>query len=49
MKLKKLEWFSLPSVEEHKRDTRESFELFMVTSLCVYVCAHVRETERERK
>ncbi len=46
---KKLDWCSLPSVHENKRDARESFELFMVTSLCVYVCARVRETERERK
>lgn len=48
---KKLDWCSLPSVQENKRDTRESFELFMVTSLCVCACACacVRETERERK
>ena len=36
-KEKKLDWCSLPSVQENKRDTRESFELFVVTSLCVRV------------
>lgn len=45
----------MPSVQENKRDTRESFELFMVTSLSVCACvcacvrACVRETASERK
>lgn len=46
--LKKLTWRSLPSVRENKRDTRESFDLFAVTSL--RVCWGDREGEKiERK